>query len=184
MTALDSRPAVLFLGDSLIGGGDWAAAFPGYRTANHGVGGDTTRGVLARVPEALGDPALAGGPVAVVLMVGTNDLTQKVPAGEIAAGVAAILERLTALAPGVRVIVTSVPPRTGRLRGKLRTLNEALAQVAAGAGAVFLDLWPVLADEDGRLRGDLTRDGLHLTEPGYAAWVSLLTPVLASVAAD
>src|SRR5207344_2863455 len=47
------RHAVVFLGDSITQGwgGGLGAAFPGVRVANRGISGDTTRGVLVRLPD-------------------------------------------------------------------------------------------------------------------------------------
>lgn len=174
----DHRPVVLFLGDSLIEHGPWAHALPEYRTVNQGAGGDTALGVHSRLRHALTVPDLGGGPDAVVLMIGTNDLTLKVPVPEIADGVGAILADLATRATEAHLVVNSVPPRTARMRGKLRALNEAVRAVTAEQGGDFVDLWPVLADEDGRLRADLTPDKLHLNDAGYEAWISVLRPAL------
>ena len=35
---------------------------------------------------------------------------------------------------------------------------------------VYIDLWTLLADKYGKLRADLTNDGLHLTGEGYVVW--------------
>ena len=73
-----------------------------------------------------------------------------------------------------RVFVLSVPPiarwwEGARERnGTIREINSALAASAGGAGFVFVDLHPLLADGDGFMRGDLTSDGVHLNARGYS----------------
>jgi lysophospholipase L1-like esterase len=49
---------------------------------------------------------------------------------------------------------------------------------SAAPSVTYLDLWPALATPKGTLRPDYTIDGLHLTGPGYAAWVECLRPLL------
>ncbi len=44
-------------------------------------------------------------------------------------------------------------------------------------GAVFIDLWPVLAEETtGKMKRDFTTDGLHLSGAGYKAWAEAVRP--------
>ncbi|MFE3054183.1 hypothetical protein [Nocardia sp. NPDC059239] len=52
---------------------------------------------------------------------------------------------------------------------------------AAQADAVYIDLWPALADANGALRQEFTRDGLHLSGAGYAAWIEVLRPHIAAL---
>ena len=47
--------------------------------------------------------------------------------------------------------------------------------LAVEKGCFFLDLWEVLADENGDLRAEYAQpDGYHLLPEGYAAWVEYL----------
>lgn len=76
-----AQGAVVFAGDSLTG--NWKsdqmqAAFPGLKIANRGIGGDVSRGLLFRLQEDV----LALKPKALVLLIGTNDLSaHATPAG-------------------------------------------------------------------------------------------------------
>src|SRR5690242_5513801 len=66
--------ALVFLGDSITQGwGDVGSSFPGIKTANRGISGDTTRGVLIRLQEDV----IALNPRGVVLLIGTNDLEEQ-----------------------------------------------------------------------------------------------------------
>ncbi len=53
--------------------------------------------------------------------------------------------------------------------GTIREINAALAANATAEGYAFVDLHPVLADENGFLSGELTSDGVHLSAKGYVA---------------
>ena len=89
-----------------------------------------------------------------------------------------------------RVVVLStlqcrpVPPSqplngcTSVVRAGVARLNQMLRQqLPPGA---FLDLNPVMSP-GGRLRGDLSVDGIHLNGAGYGEWNALLAPLLQGV---
>lgn len=61
-------------------------------------------------------------------------------------------------------------------------MNRSYARIAAESGAIYVDLWPALAQADGSIRPEMTRDGLHLSLAGYAAWVAVLRPLLSRFA--
>ena len=70
--------ALVFLGDSITQGwGDaMGGSFAGVKVANRGISGDTTRGVLIRLPEDV----LVLNPSGVVILIGTNDLEEQAEA--------------------------------------------------------------------------------------------------------
>ncbi len=61
------------MGDSITQ--DWGdhlgLYFPGFKVANRGISGDTTRGVLVRIADVV-----SPDPRAVVILAGTNDLEE------------------------------------------------------------------------------------------------------------
>jgi lysophospholipase L1-like esterase len=180
-TLFNQRPAlpdrVVFLGDSITEGGDWNEFFPELRTLNRGIGGDSVGGVRSRVASALHQP------LAVSLLVGTNDLhglgkTRDIDG--IAEQFQDLVTTITLTAPDVPLYVNSVTPRTKSWVTKIEALNRHYARIAAEASATYIDLWPALADGEGTLRKEFTRDHLHLTEPGYRAWVEVLRPHLSA----
>lgn len=58
----------LFIGDSIIDNAEWADIYPDASIANRGVGGDTSRDILRRLPDAL-----KIRPEVVVISAGLND---------------------------------------------------------------------------------------------------------------
>jgi lysophospholipase L1-like esterase len=177
----DQRPPlpdrVVFLGDSITEGGDWNEFFPELPTLNRGIGGDSVGGVRCRLASALHQP------LAVSLLVGTNDLhglgkTRDIDG--IAEQFRDLVTNIKVSVPNIPLYVNSVTPRTKSWVTKLEALNRHYASIAADAGATYIDLWPALADGEGALRKEFTRDHLHLTELGYQAWVEVLRPHLAS----
>lgn len=170
--------SIVFLGDSITEGGLWEEWFPGEHSVNRGIGGETSVQVLKRIDRTLNDP------VAVFLLIGTNDLTVGYSIPVIANNVERIVERVRALAPNAQVFVQSVMPRGARWKHSVLRLNAALADVADRCAARYIDLWPALSDSEGALRPGMTIDGLHLTGPGYKAWVHELQPFIAAIRAE
>ena len=94
-----------------------------------------------------------------------------------------LLDRLCEQFPGVPIYVQSLTPTTlaygqkrpALSRDHLREVNEAVAQMAVDKGLYYVDLWEVLADEEGYLRADLSGDGLHLHDGSkYRPWLDYL----------
>ena len=168
------RARVVMLGDSITEFGNWDEWFPDVPIANRGIGGEISSQVLARLRSAIDQP------LAVFLLVGTNDLAFDVAQPEIARNVAAILEGIERVAPGTPVVVQSVMPRALVFRDEIVALNQRLQDVVAKApGHVrYLDLWPALATPEGALRPELTEDRLHLNGSGYREWAGVLRPIM------
>lgn len=62
---------------------------------------------------------------------------------------------------------------------KLQKTNKALKKLAKKYNATWIDLTPVLADENGELKAEYTNDGFHLMGKGYVAWAAELKKYLA-----
>jgi lysophospholipase L1-like esterase len=170
---------IVFLGDSITEAGIWDEWFPDLPVLNRGVGGDSVGGVRARLATAIADP------LAVSLLIGTNDLGglgHSRDIGRIADQTRALVGDIQGRAPKATLLLNSVMPRRRSMAKAIRDLNERYAKIAAEAGVTYVDLWPVLADSDGAIRRNFTRDHLHLNGAGYEAWVGELRPLLAPFA--
>ena len=167
---------VLFLGDSITEGGLWSDLLPELPTTNRGIGGEATYDLLERVDDAINDP------VAVSLLIGTNDLhgpRELRDVGQVADRTEEIMRRIRALAPDAFLLVNSLLPRTELFADRLRAINARNQEAAARHGATYVDLWPTFADASGAIRKEYARDNLHLTPAGYLAWAAVLRPLLA-----
>lgn len=175
---LPATGRIVFLGDSITEQGMWDEWFPEWPVINRGIGGDTAGGVTKRLDSAI------NGPLAVSLLIGTNDLTglgRSRDVGAIAAQVRLLVRRIRDRAPEAHIVINSVMPRSEWFAPRVTRLNEHYRVIARDVDAVYLDLWPALAGPSGELRTEFTRDGLHLTGAGYRAWVDALRPVLRPV---
>jgi lysophospholipase L1-like esterase len=167
---------VLLIGDSITEGGLWPDLLPELPTSNRGIGGETTYDLLERLDSSINDP------VAVSLLIGTNDLhgpRALRDVTQVAERTEEIIRRIRAQAPDALLLVNSVLPRTELFADRVRALNTKVREAAARQGATYVDLWPAFADSDGAIRQEYSRDSLHLTPAGYLTWADVLRPLLA-----
>jgi lysophospholipase L1-like esterase len=177
----EDRGAVVFLGDSITQqwGSGLDAAFPGVKTANRGISGDTTRGVLLRLPEDV----LALEPRAIVLLIGTNDLEEGATPEMAAGNLKLMLAAMKRHSPRMPIILCQVFPSSEKMRrpaGTIRALNSLyLAAVKGDAQVIPVDTWSLFADANGNARVSEFPDLLHPNDAGYAKWAAALRPVFA-----
>ncbi|HTO02572.1 MAG TPA: GDSL-type esterase/lipase family protein [Opitutus sp.] len=175
--------ALVFLGDSITQGwGDVGSSFPGIKTANRGISGDTTRGVLIRLQEDV----VAINPKGVVLLIGTNDIEEQAELEVIASNLKLIVAALKQHNPTMPVVLCRVMPSSPekkRPAEKIRKLNQLYAEAMRDEPQVtMLDTWALFANVQGD--SDLAEfpDLLHPNTKGYGKWAKALRPVLETLA--
>ena len=183
---------VSFLGDSLTQGmqlyeeGMQNAMFCAYKGVgpNVIVNGTTCKRAdgTTEVPlEAL----TAQNPRAVYLLLGTNVLGRDTDYSSFLTYYRLMLDMLNQTLPNTKIYVQSITPvrpevsqksgHEGLNRDRLYQINNELAAIALEKDCYFLNLWEVLADENGNLIESYAQpDGYHLRPAGYAAWVDYL----------
>ncbi len=172
-SSFESRPSIVFLGDSITERGQWADWFPDRQTHNLGVGGSTTDDVVARL-----DSVVELRPEAISLLIGTNDLGTRKSVEHLVRNIEFVLVALRKALPGTRMLVQSIMPRGREFSAQIQDANRHLRQFAPSVKAQYLDLWPSFAQEDGEIDPALSDDRLHLTDEGYERWLSELRPGL------
>lgn len=174
-----SQGAVVFVGDSLTGNWkDLATNFPGMKIANRGIGGDVSRGLLFRFKE----DALDLKPKALVICIGSNDLSCHADPGVVIANLTTIFSQARAQDPTMPIVLCQIPPRDSATAptkpGAHAELNKRL--IAFGVGKehlIVIDLFTPLAGPDGKPIAEcFAADRLHLAGPGYAKWATALKP--------
>ena len=181
-TAQDQQ-ALVFLGDSITQGwgDDFGGQFAGVKTANRGISGDTTRGMLVRLDEDV----LALKPRGVVLLMGTNDIEEGADAATIAGNFQQIIAALKAHNPQMPIVVCQVFPSSSqkkRSAAQIKELNAAYAAAVKGDPQItLLDTWTLFANPEGDARPEEFPDLLHPNAAGYAKWAGGLRPILATL---
>ena len=174
--------ALVFVGDSITQGwGDVGSSFPGIKTANRGISGDTTRGVLIRLEEDV----TALNPRGVVILIGTNDLEENADPEAAAGNVKLIITALRKHDPAMPVVLCEVLPSSAsksRPVDKIRKLNALYMDAAADEPQVtVLDTWSLFANPHGDAKDEEMPDLLHPNILGYAKWAAALRPILETV---
>ncbi len=172
------RVDVTFVGDSITAGGDWQTAFPDLVIANHGVNGDTSTDVLARLASIR-----ATGAHTYLVMLGINDILRGSSAEDVASRLEIILSELRS-GGRARVILQSTLPCQRSFCGqevldRVVDLNQRLKRLWGEQD--FLDLHHAMGDATGSLQSAYSTDGLHLNRRGYSRWEAMLAPVLAAL---
>ncbi len=190
-TNLENR--VVFMGDSITDSWDdpkYGGFFPGKPYVDRGISGQTTPQMLLRFRADV----IALRPKVVVILAGTNDLAGNTGPMSLEA----IEDNLVSMAElakanRIQVVLASVLPisdydlRDGkpiirtqqRPPEKIRALNEWMGKYATANKLTYLDYYSAMIDEKGFLKDELSNDGLHPNEKGYAVMAPLVEQAIA-----
>jgi len=166
------RHRVLFLGDSITERFDpevWHLHMEPRGVLNAGVNGDRTEHLLWRLEHG----NLAGPPpVGVVLLIGTNDLTNGGRGRSpemVAEGIRANLIYLRQQMPKTRILLLGLYPREDvpRLRPVIPQVNKLIQECNDDHAVVYASLGGLLLELDGRLSPTISPDALHFSRLGY-----------------
>ena len=176
----DSKRDIIFLGNSINDGSEWAELFNDVRIKNRGISGDITTGILHRLKEVT-----SRKPAKVFLMIGINDLGRGVSPDSVVKNILLINDYILQESPSTKVYIESILPVNasfGKFAGQvtkgvqvLRS-NELLKAAASKNRYEYIDLHSKFVDAQGLLDAKYTNDGLHLTGAGYQHWRHLIYP--------
>ena len=192
--AMEGGKRVVFMGDSITDSWDdpkYGGFFPGKPYIDRGISGQTTPQMLIRFRQDV----IELKPKVVVILAGTNDIAGNTgPTTR-----AAIEDNLTSMAElatanGIRVVFASVLPvsdyemRDGkpivqtvrRPPEQILALNKWLKDYAVAHHHGYLDYFSAMVDGKGFLKDELSNDGLHPNEQGYAVMAPLAEAAIAA----
>jgi lysophospholipase L1-like esterase len=157
----------------------------GSRTVNRGISGDGIgAGSRTGLANRLDVSVFQIHPKFVFMFNGRNSLNGGLSPARTAQIYERVVRTIQAKVPGVTVVVVTVPPvrgRYARLKDKIVEYNALLRTVAERTGARLIDLHPRLVDADGYMKSELTHDGLHFKNAGYAILGRLMEETVAAV---
>lgn len=176
---------IVFLGNSITDGGEFNELFEMENVLNRGIRSDRIDGVRKRLEQVT-----SGHPAKIFLLIGINDVAgSRNTAESIADKYESLVKDIRMQSPSTQLYIQSMMPinndfkRYKSLVGRediITDVNSRLIEIANNNDAVFIDLWPALADPStGKLRKEFTNDGLHLTGPGYKAWAAYIREYVA-----
>ena len=178
MAAKNPDHLTILLGDSLS---LWfpAELLPGRRVwMNQGISGEKTHTLRSRL-----DSLNVADVDTIFLMIGINDLIWGQSDQQLLDNYRDIMDYLTTYHPDTQVVVQSILPHGAETstwesrhlllelpNERIREMNRSLEDIADDYDAYYLELYPIFATGEGKLRPDLTTDGLHLNREGYLVW--------------
>jgi lysophospholipase L1-like esterase len=162
---------------------NWNKNFFGWNAADFGWGADSIQNILWR----LNNGELDGvHPKVIVLLAGTNNVGNSMPAGgdeakvaDITKGIAAILKVMREKAPEATIILMGIFPRNDSMAmiPTINKINSNLSGLADGTKIRYLNINDKLADANGVLFDGMTMDRLHPAVKGYQVWADALKPL-------
>ena len=148
---------IIFLGNSITNGCEWAELFQNKNVKNRGISGDICMGVYDRL-----GPIVKGKPAKIFLLIGINE------------------------SPKTKLYLQSVLPVNdcyGMFNGHtsrwqvVKQINDLLEPLAVKEGAAYIDLYSHFVEkETGKMNPVYTNDGLHLLGKGYLLWRDIVKP--------
>jgi lysophospholipase L1-like esterase len=150
------------------------------KTANFGISGDTTQGVLYRLMDGEGQ---GFQPKAIMLMIGTNNAAM-CSSAEIAEGVGAVVLELRKDFPNAKILLLGIFPRANPgdpVRKTVLDVNPVIARLNDSQHVFYMDIGPKFLDAAGVLQPDIMADKLHPNEKGYVIWAEAVKEELAEL---
>ena len=171
---------IIFIGNSITDGGEWSEMFNDLQIKNRGISGDISAGVLNRI-----DEVAKRKPAKVFLMIGINDLARGISADSVVKNILLVASYLRQETPSTKLFIQSILPvneiynkfqsHTGKAK-QIKEVNKALSKNAAAFHFTYIDLHPSFCNDEGKLKPELSNDGLHLKGEGYLLWKHLVYP--------
>lgn len=185
-----AKKNIVFLGDSLTQGFKLKTFFPELPVLNRGIVSDgvadfpnsktSWRGITNRMKESIFDC----NPSHLFLLIGTNDVGSGVSLDYWFDQYKKVIAQTRQKFPDVKIIIVTCPPsgepykRVATLNPQILKWNEMIKKYAAEQKFRIIDLYTLLANKDGILPPELTKDGLHFNQIGYERWANAVRPIL------
>lgn len=176
--------AVIFIGDSHIQMLSVSAVTD--KSVNYGISGDTTHGILNRLPAYQSVKRSH----AVVIAAGHNDIEQNVEAEEIIMNykriIGGIPDNIPILFNPVLPIDERVGTRFAGMNSRIKSLNKSSRRLCGEfPNCYFLNFGEQLVDETGNLSINYHNgQGIHLNASGYSLWISYIKGALHKFTGD
>ena len=173
-----AKGGVFFAGSSSIRLWNLAKSFPDRKYVNVGFGGSEIRDTTHFVDRIL----VPFEPKAIVFYAGDNDIAKKRTPEQVRDDFAAFVKAVRAKLPKAKIYYLPVKPSIARW-SMYEVQTKANAHVKAACNAEklleYIDIVPVTLGADGKPKPEFfVKDGLHMSEAGYAAWTAVVKKAL------
>lgn len=177
---------LIFIGDSITQGWEgsgkdaWEKYYGPRKAMNLGISADRTQHVLWRLENGNIDGIT---PKAAVIMIGTNNYSDN-SGREIGEGMIAIVEKLRANLPEMKILILAIFPRgekPNEYRAKLAGASHLASSAADDEMVYYVDIGEGFLESDGSISGKIMPDFLHLTPKGYEIWADAIEEKLSEL---
>lgn len=169
---------VVFVGSSSIRMWDLDKSFPKLSGLNRGFGGSRLEDSVYYADRII----LPYKPRTVVVYAGDNDVAAGYTPEQIHEDFQEFVATIREELPKTKILYIAVKPSLSRwkLIEEVRGTNKLIAEECAKTeNCEFIDIDAPMLGEDGKPRPELfKKDGLHMTDEGYAVWAKELEPHL------
>lgn len=178
LIANNEKNIIVFLGDSITDIAEWSDLLKNKKVKNRGISGDNTFGVLYRLDEITNRK-----PLKVFIMIGINDISKSIPDSIILSNYKKIIQKIQSASPTTKIYIQSILPTNNEFSefkrhqdktAHIQWINQQLSMLATNEHIVFINLYPLFVDENGKLAKKYTNDGLHLKGEAYILWLQEL----------
>lgn len=172
-----SKKDIVFLGNSITAGTDWAKLLNLPVAKNRGISGDITFGILERLQDVID-----GKPAKIFILIGINDISRNIPDSIILRNYKMMVSRIRKGSRKTQIYFNTLLPVNSSFEkfknhyGKddhILWLNQEIKKLAS-KNVTVIDLYSNFTDQDQHLKAELTKDGLHLLPEGYKVWAEFL----------
>lgn len=172
---------IVFLGNSITEGGkDWNEKFGVNGISNRGIAGDSTDGVITRLNEII-----HFSPKAIFLLIGINDIYNELtPSTDyVANNILKIIKRINQELPETKIFLQTILPVEKKIyKEKIIAVNKMIKTFISQSKFEIIDLYSIFVNEEGKMKKELTYDGVHLNDKGYSVWVDYIKPIVLNLA--
>ncbi|MHC2066627.1 SGNH/GDSL hydrolase family protein [Bremerella sp. T1] len=169
---------VVFVGSSSIRMWDLPKFYPDMNAVNRGFGGSRLEDSVYYADKII----LPYKPKTVVVYAGDNDIAADYTPEQILEDFQEFVKTIRAELPKTKILYIAVKPSIKRwsMIKEVRETNKLIAaECEKTKNCEFIDIDTPMLGEDGKPRPELfLKDGLHMTDEGYAVWVEALQPHL------
>lgn len=166
----------LFLGDSITDFYDLDKYYEDLPVVNSEINGNRTTDILNDMKNRV----YRYNPSKVFLLIGTNDIIDGKENDEIINNIKKIIELIKENRPYAEIYLESIYPVnktdndkislsmvSSRDNDQIIEINKKLKQYCDDKKITYIDLYSKLVDDEGNLKLDYTKEGLHLSDDGY-----------------
>lgn len=167
---------IVFLGDSLTYRCDLGKYYKGYNVVNSGIDGNTTEDIL----NDMYNRVYKYNPSKVILLIGTNDINVKIEEDDTISNIKDIVKNIKKHRPNTKIYIESLYPINNtdddkiehntvgvRTNETIKRYNERIKEYCNKNNVIYINMYNELRDEDGNLKIEYTKEGLHISDEGY-----------------